>query len=121
MKYNVQTQVDDEYVVIGEADTKYGARKVILEYAKTLVGDGHVAAMTYDLCFNSTVSALVGERVTHIREDWEGNWVLVWFNTPRLNDIDGGTELSKVKVEIKDKFFFVFENDDTQQGGEHED
>ena len=106
MKYKVSTWLDgdgDEPTLIGEADSRLEAREIIIKYAKTITGDVHIAAMTYDLVYNSTVSAIIKEKVTHIREDWEGNWTLIWFDGPHAIDIDGITPEAK----IHDKFFFV--------------
>ena len=109
MKYEVSAWLkDSELTSLGIANSKYKAREIIIQYAKTFIGDVHVAAMTYDLVYNSTVSAMINERVTHIREDWEGNWTLIWFDGPPLIDIDG----SAPEAKIHDKFFFVHEIDD---------
>jgi len=125
MKYKVETETDEDWAVIGTADSRYGARKIIIEHAKTIIGDVHVAALTYDLVTNSTIKAITEERITHIREDWEGNWTLIWFNDPPLSQCeyqirDGKTVLvgpngpfiEKDDGGCHSKFFFVFEQED---------
>lgn len=107
MKYSVQSNQDEE---LGVVDSRDAARQLILDHAKTIVGDRYVATMEYALCFNSTVSAIAKERVTHIREDWEGNWSLIWFDGPKLSDVSYPDTVPE--NDYHDKFFFVFESDE---------
>ncbi len=113
MKYKVSTWLnegDSETTVLGVAESRLEARQLILDYAKTLVGGGHVAVVTYDLVHNSIVAAILCERITHIQEDWEGNWSLIWFDGPQLSDISYPNTVPE--NDYHDKFFFVFEEDE---------
>lgn len=93
MTYSVETWGDgDETDVIGKADSRDEARDIVLAFVKTMVGEP-VPFLTVDFLYNSVRGALCQEKVTHISQDFDGHWTLIWH--------DGD--------EIKDKYFFVFE------------
>ena len=81
-----------DYDELGVADSRDEARDLVLDFVKKMVGKP-VPYLTVDFAYNSVRGALVKEKVTHISQDFEGNWTLIWH----------------VDDEIKDKLFFVHE------------
>ena len=96
MKYEVSTWGDgDETDTLGITDSRDQARDVILDFVKKMVGKA-VPYLTHHFSYNSVRSALYSEKVTHITQALDGHWTLIWH--------DGD--------EIKDKLFFVYEDDE---------
>ena len=95
MKYSIETWGDgDETDVLGVADSRDEARDIVREYIKSMMGVNYfVPYLTVEFNHNSVRGALVKEKVTHISQDANGNWTLIWH-------IDG---------EIKDRLFLVDE------------
>ena len=93
MTYEVSTWGDDnEKDELGVTDSRDEARDLVLDVVKKMVGEP-VPYLTVAFAYNSVRSALVRERVTHISQDFDGFWTLIW------HDDD----------EVKNKLFFVHE------------
>jgi len=95
MRYEVSTWGDgDETDTVGITDSRDEARDLILDFVKKMVGKP-VPFLPVAFYYNSVCSALHSEKVTHIMQAMDGHWTLIWH--------DGD--------EIKDKLFFVYEQD----------
>ena len=95
MKYEVSSWGDgDETDVIGITDSRDEARDLILNFVKKMVGKP-VPYLTVHFAYNGVRSALIEEKVTHIAQAFDGHWTLIWHDSD----------------EIKDKLFFVYEDD----------
>lgn len=76
--------------VLGKAKTKDGVLKIVLKNAKSIVGR-NVPVLPWGLVHNDVVNAIYSEKVTFLRETWDGEWNLCWY-------INGA---------YKDTFYFV--------------
>ena len=96
MKYEVSTWGDAaETDVVGITDSRDEARDLILDFVKKMVGKT-VPYLTHHFSYNSVRSALYSEKITHITQALDGHWTLIWH----------------VDDEIKDKHFFVYEDEE---------
>ncbi len=95
MTYEVSTWGDgDDVDMVGITDSRDEARDLILDFVKKLVGKP-VPYLTVHFSYNSVRIALSNEKVTHISQDFDGFWTLMWHN-------DG---------EFESKLFFVYEQE----------
>lgn len=96
MRYEVSTWGGGDVTdVLGVTDSRDKARDIILDFVKKMVGKP-VPYLTVAFYYNGVRNALAEEKVTHITQDFNGFWTLMWH--------DGD--------EFKDKLFFVYEHDE---------
>ena len=96
MTYEVSTWGGGDVTdVVGIADSRDEARDLILDFVKKMVGKP-VPCLPVAFYYNSVRNALAGEKVTHITQDFDGFWTLLWY--------DGD--------DFKDKLFFVYEHEE---------